>query len=305
VFESLPAHCLSHVRLQPGAGRESDTAVYDITICAPDGRVLVDIADFTMMRVGATSSVTPRTSEAPGSALLQFQGAITPAEGLDAFRRVLAARLPGQLVISPQHLETYLAALKEQARPAAPPLGAPATDLVDASQVERALAAHEAVAQAVVVAHKSRDGEVKATAFVVWELGEQLTVAEIRRFLKERVPEELLPQQLVELEELPRDGSGAVDRSALPDPFAPKDDYVAPSSDTEKTIAGIWKELLGVARVSVHDNFLDVGGHSLLAMRAISRIAKQTGVRLNPSVMTLNTLSQIAAECDAKVAATT
>jgi hypothetical protein len=58
-----------------------------------------------------------------------------------------------------------------------------------------------------------------------------------------------------------------------------------------------------VSRVSVYDNFLDVGGHSLLAMRAVSRIAKATGVRLNPSVMTLHTLEQIAAECAEKAAA--
>ena len=102
---------------------------------------------------------------------------------------------------------------------------------------------------------------------------------------------------------MPRKSDGDVDRAALPDPFAPVDDYAAPQTEMEKTIASIWMELLGVPRVSLHDNFLDVGGHSLLAMRAISRISKQTGVRLNPSVMTLNTLSQIAAECEAGVGA--
>jgi acyl carrier protein len=88
---------------------------------------------------------------------------------------------------------------------------------------------------------------------------------------------------------------GRPDLSALPDPFAAEDDHVAPRTDAEKLIADIWRELLGVDRVSLHDNFLDIGGHSLLALRAISRIGKKTGVRLSPSALNLQTLEQIAA----------
>ncbi len=306
VYDSLPAEAVSHIRIQPGAGPESDSAVYDITIATPDGRVVVDIKDFTMMRVG--EGVGGGASSAAGGAggPLQLQDAITPDEGLDVFRRVLASRLLGDLIVSPQHLTTYLQALKEPELPEAGASGAiqpaPQLDLIDATEVEEALAEHEAVEEVVVLAHEV-DGEVKASAFVVWELGEQVTIAELRRFVSGRVEERLIPEQLVELDEMPRTSDGQVDRFALPDPFAPVDDYAAPQTDMEKTIASIWMELLGVPRVSLHDNFLDVGGHSLLAMRAISRISKQTGVRLNPSVMTLNTLSQIAAECEAGVGA--
>ena len=303
VYDALPAECVSHIRLQPGAGPESESAVYDITIAAPDGRVLVDIADFTMMRVREGGGVgSARAGSGPA---LQFEGAISPEEGLDVFRRVVASRLLGDLIVSPQHLGAYLEALRSPETPgaaagAAPP--APKLDLIDATEVEDALVGHEAIDEAVVLAHEV-DGEVKASAFIVWELGEQITIAEVRRFLSGRVEERLIPQQIVEMDAFPRTSGGEVDRAALPDPFAPVDDYAAPQTDMERTIATIWMELLGVPRVSIHDNFLDVGGHSLLAMRAISRIAKQTGVRLNPSVMTLNTLSQIAAECDAGVGA--
>ena len=308
VFEDLPAACVSHIRLQPGAGPDADSAVYDITIVGPDGRVVADIAGFTMMRVKDGVGGGPSRGAGASSAQLQFAGAITPDEGMDVFRRVMASKLLGGLVVSPQHLETYLEALKTPDEPAGRGAGAadhgPAADLIDASEVEEALVEHEAIDEVVVLAHEV-DGEVKASAFVVWELGEQVTIAEIRRFLSGKVEERLLPQQLVEMEEFPKTSKGEVDRAALPDPFAPIDDYAAPQTDMERTIASIWIELLGVSRVSIHDNFLDVGGHSLLAMRAISRIAKQTGVRLNPSVMTLNTLSQIAAECDAGVGAAT
>jgi acyl transferase domain-containing protein len=307
MYAPLEAACVSHIRLQPGAGPDADTATYDVTIAAPDGRVLVDIADFTMMRV-KDRGVVGRPSSAPAAkGLLQFEGAMTPEEGLDALRRLLAVRVSGNVIVSPQHLPAYLSALAAPPEPQAAPAAvaaAPACEVVDAGEVEAVLAAHESVHQAVVTAHREKDGSVRATAFVVWELGEQASIAELRRFLKGKVPEDLVPQHLVELEALPVDASGAVDRAALPDPFAPVDDYVAPSTEMERVVAGIWQELLGVARVSVHDNFLDVGGHSLLAMRAVSRISKATGVRLNPSVMTLNTLGQIAAECEAKAGAT-
>jgi acyl carrier protein len=76
------------------------------------------------------------------------------------------------------------------------------------------------------------------------------------------------------------------------------DDHVAPRTETEKVIAEIWKEVLGIGRVSVYDNFFDAGGHSLLAVRVVTRIDKKLGVRLNQAIMVLQTLEQIAAECD-------
>jgi acyl transferase domain-containing protein len=307
VFDRLPARIVSHIRLQPGAGPDSDTAVYDITIATPEGRVVLEISDFTMFRVqedaaGGTSVTTSPGAGEAEPALLQFEGAIKPEEGVDVFRRILASGIAGQWVVSPQHLEAYLHELRFPPEPevqAAEPAH-PAMDLVDASEVEAVLAGHEAIEEVVVLAHRQSDGSIRSTAFIVWELGEEITIAEVKRFLDGLVEESLIPEQIIEMEAFPRDANGEVLRHELPDPFAPKDSFVAPETETERVIAEIWKELLGVGRVSIDDNFLDVGGHSLLAMRAISRIAKATGVRLNPSVMTLNTLRQIAAEAEEK-----
>jgi hypothetical protein len=232
-----------------------------------------------------------------------MRAAILPEEGLDAFRRLLTADVTGQVVVSPQDLGAYLEALNAPEPAAAAPERAESREpAVDVSEVEAVLATHESVHTVVVTAHRERAGTLRVTAFVVFELGEQATVSEIRRYLRGKVPEELVPQHLIELDELPLGPDGAVDRGALPDPFAGQDDLVGPRTDMEHTIAKIWMELLGVTKLGVYDNFLDVGGHSLLAMRAVSRIAKQTGVRLNPSVMTLHTLEQIAAECAEKSA---
>ena len=97
---------------------------------------------------------------------------------------------------------------------------------------------------------------------------------------------------------LPRFEDGYVNRRALPNPFEQVDDYVEPRTDTERIIARIWEDLLGVDRVGVHDNFLDVGGHSLVGIRTLLRIEKETGHRLHPNALTLQTLEQLAAECD-------
>ena len=128
-------------------------------------------------------------------------------------------------------------------------------------------------------------------------------MSELRRFLKSRLPENMVPTSYVTLDELPLVADGTVDRGALPDPFGAADDFVAPRTEMERTIAGIWCETLGVKQVSVHDNFFDVGGHSLLAVRVVTRLDKKTGVRLNQAVMVLQTLEQIAAECERRLAA--
>jgi hypothetical protein len=303
VWETLAGECLSHIRLQPREEEAQETAVYDVTLMTPDGRVLVEITDFTMMRMKDRVKVghdEGMKGQRPGP----LRDAIKPEEGLDAFRRLVSSGLTGQVVVSPQDLGAYLASLGEPAeQPMAETQSEPEPPPVDVSQIEAVLAAQEAIHQVVVTAHRERTGNIRITAFVVFALGEQATISEIRRYLRGKLPDDMIPQHLIELEHLPLAKDGSVDRAALPDPFAGQDDFVGPRSEMEQTIARIWIELLGVSRVSVYDNFLDVGGHSLLAMRAVSRIAKQTGVRLNPSVMTLHTLEQIAAECAEKATA--
>jgi hypothetical protein len=165
-------------------------------------------------------------------------------------------------------------------------------------EIEAVLATHEAVSHCVVLQRLNRPGELKLVAYVVFAPGESATVSDLRRFLKSRLSEHLVPSTFVDLDELPMHADGTVDRNALPDPFGAADDHVAPRTETETMIAEIWREVLGVPRISVYDNFFDAGGHSLLAVRVVTRIDKKIGVRLNQAVMVLQTLEQIAAECD-------
>jgi acyl carrier protein len=217
----------------------------------------------------------------------------------------MSVSAPAQVIVSPQDLHVYLERLRNPVVAGSPAAANPVEeeDAVAVGEIEAVLAAHGAVRQAVVLAKHDRPGTTRLMAYVVYDPGEQVTVSELRRFLRDKLPESMVPQHFVELDALPLSAEGRVDRGALPDPFAPADDHVAPRTATERLIAEIWRDLLGVDRVGIHDNFLDVGGHSLLAMRVIARVAKKVGVRINPSMLNLQTLEQIAAECDIKIAA--
>jgi hypothetical protein len=107
-----------------------------------------------------------------------------------------------------------------------------------------------------------------------------------------------VPSTLIDLDSLPRTRTGEVDRAALPDPFGTANEFIAPRTETERLIARIWQDVLGIERISIRDNFFDAGGHSLLAVRVVTRINKAIGVRLSQTMMVLQTLEQIAAECD-------
>jgi acyl carrier protein len=104
----------------------------------------------------------------------------------------------------------------------------------------------------------------------------QRLVPNLRDYLRELVPDYMVPASFVLLDAMPLTPNGKVDRRNLPDPdrIRPELDssYLAPSSQAERILAGIWAELLGVDRVGVRDNFFELGGHSLLAMRVVSRV---------------------------------
>lgn len=302
----IPRRCYSHIRYLPSD--DKDIAAFDVTILDEAGRAVVEIEEFVMMRVSdkgrmASDSTDDRKpviyvdAADEAAPAMSLEDAITPAEGVEVFRRALAQAMPSQIIVSPQDFGRYLAQVRAPKVAASAESQELATNL---PEIEAVLATHEAVRQGVVLSHGERAGTRQLAAYVVYEESTHATASELRRFLRERLPEDMVPQHFVELDTLPLTGDGKIDRAALPNPFGPGDDYVAPRTPMERTVATIWQELLGVARVSVHDNFLDAGGHSLLAMRVITRIAKQTGVRINQSALNLLTLEQIAAECEQK-----
>ena len=154
---------------------------------------------------------------------------------------------------------------------------------IEPGEVEAALAAHPAVAEAVAVVRED-DGEKRLVAYAVVRSGDE-SADDLRGFLRERLPTHLVPAAVVTLRELPLSPNGKVDRAALPAPTlgAPAGAAVAPRTPVEAAIAAIWAELLPTAQAGafgVEDDFFDLGGHSLLATRVIARLRETLGVEL-------------------------
>jgi amino acid adenylation domain-containing protein len=172
---------------------------------------------------------------------------------------------------------------------------------VELGEVEAALAAHPAIKETVVFAEEVTAGDKRLVAYVVYQPGESLTASELRKLVRATLPEYMVPSFFVKLDRIPLTPNGKVNRRALPGPFqgtGPERERVAPQTQTEVRIAEVWQRVLGVNDISVADNFFDIGGHSLLSMRVVADIERVLGARLNPRVMFLESLKQIAAQCD-------
>jgi acyl-coenzyme A synthetase/AMP-(fatty) acid ligase len=176
---------------------------------------------------------------------------------------------------------------------------------IELAEIEEALTRMEAVKAAVVVPRESGPGNAQLVAYVV--LGGDLvpTVTELRASLREGLPPFMIPASFVMLDELPLTPNGKVDRKALlrldSGEGSGRPVPVEPRTAMERLVAEIWKEALGLSAVSVHDNFFDLGGHSLLSMRVLARLEKAVGRQLNPRELIFQTLEQIAAMCEQSV----
>jgi hypothetical protein len=153
---------------------------------------------------------------------------------------------------------------------------------IELGEIEARLAAHPAVREAVVVVVREDSlGDKRLAAYVVLAGEPACTTAELRDYLKQKLPDYMVPAAWVVLPALPLTPNGKLDRKALPAPeaeaYSPRG-YEAPQGETETILAGLWAEVLKLDRVGRHDNFFEWGGHSLLATQLISRIRGVLGV---------------------------
>ncbi len=178
---------------------------------------------------------------------------------------------------------------------------------IELGEIEGALERHEAVRRAVAAVYDDGAGDKRLVAYLVYEEGADTTPSELRRFVRADLPDYMVPSLFVELPSLPLTANGKVDRRALPAPLEqqrPAKERVAPRTDMERLMARLWSEAIGVHEVSVHDNFFDVGGHSLMSMQIIARLEKETGVRIAPGLFIVDSLEQISAVCEQMLAET-
>jgi hypothetical protein len=128
-----------------------------------------------------------------------------------------------------------------------------------------------------VVARESPGGK-RLVGYVAPHDGQRADPAELREHLARTLPHYMVPAQVVVLERLPLSSNGKLDRRALPEPEAAHGNHAEPTSELGRGIARIWREVLGVERVGLTDNFFALGGHSLLATQIVARIHAELGI---------------------------
>jgi amino acid adenylation domain-containing protein len=152
---------------------------------------------------------------------------------------------------------------------------------VELGEIEARLSEHHLVKECAVSVFEHGPGDKRLVAYVVGRDEGALDRNKLRSFLKDNLPDYMVPSVFFTLEKMPLLPNGKIDRRALPpiDPlhFNLDSNYLAPHTPTEEILAGIWSELLGVGRVNLNDNFFDLGGHSLLATQVVTRVRDTFG----------------------------
>jgi amino acid adenylation domain-containing protein len=157
---------------------------------------------------------------------------------------------------------------------------------IELGEIEAVLGRHPGVKQAVVLVRQESDGEKRLVGYVVPRAEAAVTGEQLRSYLKEQLPDYMVPTAMVMLAKLPLNANGKIDRQALPAPEqAQSKTYVAPRTPTEEVLANIWCEVLRRDRISTHDNFFELGGHSLMATQIVSRVREQFKVELGLRVL--------------------
>jgi amino acid adenylation domain-containing protein/non-ribosomal peptide synthase protein (TIGR01720 family) len=168
---------------------------------------------------------------------------------------------------------------------------------IELGEIEACLLAHGSVAEAAVLARGEGSGR-RLVAYVGCRSGLSPTygeaVSSLTAFLKQHLPDYMVPAQIVILDRLPRLPSGKLDRKALPEPDQPARDSAPPQTDPERALAALWQELLGVERIGRTNDFFELGGHSLLAMKLAGRVKQALGVEL--TVRRIFEISELAAQ---------
>jgi amino acid adenylation domain-containing protein len=176
---------------------------------------------------------------------------------------------------------------------------------IELGEIEALLSQREDIKQAVVIDREERPGDKRLIAYVVAKQQSPLSVNHLRGYLKDKLPEFMVPSTFVFMDALPTSPNGKLDRRALPEVDAQRPDleesFVAPRSEAERVIAEIWKETLKLEEVGVNDNFFDLGGHSLLMTIMHGKLRQAFGKSLSMIEMftypTIEALAEFFTSC--------
>jgi amino acid adenylation domain-containing protein/non-ribosomal peptide synthase protein (TIGR01720 family) len=169
---------------------------------------------------------------------------------------------------------------------------------IELGEIEAVLNEQPSVKESIAVVIDDGAGNKRLVAYVVEEIGSDESVSELRQKVKEKLPEYMVPSQLIKLDAMPLTANGKVDRKALAAAefeLGQTRVYEAPRTAVEELLAGIWAEVLGLERVGIHDNFFELGGDSILSIQSIAR-ANRNGLLLSPKdIFHHQTIAQLAA----------
>ncbi len=152
---------------------------------------------------------------------------------------------------------------------------------IELGEIEAVLEQHDGVKAAVVILYEGAQGQSWLLGYVVVTQESLPSTNELRSYLKERLPDYMVPQTFMVLDALPLLPNGKVDRRALPAPGSMRPDleklYVAPRTEIQEVLAAIWSQVLGIEQIGIHDNFFDLGGESIRSVRMVA-LAKKRGL---------------------------
>ena len=164
---------------------------------------------------------------------------------------------------------------------------------IELGEIEAVLASHPQINQAVVIALEENTGNKRLVAYSV--ANSEIPTKELREYLKGQLPEYMVPSAFETLERLPLTPNGKIDHKALPAPGSEREnEYVAARTEVEQILTHIWEELLPVNKISIHDNFFEIGGDSILSIQVISR-AKNAGIQITAKqIFQYQTIAEVA-----------
>ena len=156
---------------------------------------------------------------------------------------------------------------------------------IEPGEIEANLSLHPQIKESAVLFNEDAAGNKKIVAYVVPERRDRLSIPDVQRFIRQKLPDYMMPSEIIPLDALPLTPNGKLDRKALPEADAYRSpseaSYKAPRNEVERIIAGAWAEALSIGRVGIDDNVFDLGGHSLLLLRVRSQIQTQLNCELS------------------------
>ncbi|MEL6867296.1 MAG: alpha/beta fold hydrolase [Bacteroidota bacterium] len=169
---------------------------------------------------------------------------------------------------------------------------------IELGEIESLIAQLEGIQENVVVVREDKTDDKRLVAYLVMKTGQEMDPADLRSYLKERLPDYMVPSAFVLMDAFPLTATLKIDRKRLPAPSYGREEletgFIAPASRTEQLLSDLWSELLSVHPIGVHDNFFELGGHSLIAVNMMARLEDLTGKKLplaslleNPSIRML------------------